>query len=81
MSLVDKFLEEHSYTITDAIKNYDLSLANFVLRQYWVEIRNNSMEMEIEELKTCIDLHKKAEILIEDIWETLARNKRDYKIK
>ena len=81
MSLVDKFLEEHSYTITGAIKNYDLSLANFVLRQYWVEIRNNSMEMEIEELKTCIDLHKKAEILIEDIWETLARNKRDYKIK
>jgi len=81
MSLVDKFLEEHSYTITGAIKNYDLSLANFVLRQYWVEIRNNSMEMEIEELKTCIDLHKKAGILIEDIWETLARNKRDYKIK
>ena len=81
MSLVDKFLEEHSYTITGAIKNYDLSLANFVLRQYWVEIRNNSMAMEIEELKTCIDLHKKAEILIEDIWETIARNKRDYKIK
>ena len=81
MNLVDKYLEEYSYTIISAIKNFDLSLANFVLRQYWIEIRDNSMEMEIEELKTCVDLHKKAETLIEDIWEHLARNKRDYRIK
>ena len=81
MSLVDKFLENYSHTMIHAIKSHNLSLANFVLSQYWTEIRDNCMAMEIEELKTCVYMHKKGIELIEDIWEILAKKGEDYKIK
>lgn len=81
MDPIDKFFDEYYPIISNSVKNYNLSLANFTIENYTRDIEKHFSQIEPEDLEKCICLCNKTRELIVGIWELAVENDADYLIR